>query len=219
MFESTCSVYGASSGKTELNEASPLTPVSTYARTKIDSERALLQMTDKNFSPTILRKVTVYGISDRMRFDLVINLLTVMAYHRGEINIFGGDQWRPFIHVEDAAQGYQDVLSAPISKVKGQIFNLGNNAENYQINQIGEIIKEILPETIIKTKVNEEDSRNYFVNCNKIQSQLNFRTKWNVKQGIQGIIEKLDQGCYSDWENPKYSNFKMFKEMMTPALY
>jgi nucleoside-diphosphate-sugar epimerase len=219
IFASTCSVYGASLGQTELKEASPLSPVSTYARTKIDAERALIQMTDRNFSPTILRKATIYGISARMRFDLVINLFTVMAYHRGEINIFGGDQWRPFIHVEDAAQGYLDILSTPISKVKGQIFNLGNNAENYKINQIGEIIKEFLPETKINYKVNEEDPRNYFVNFNKIQSQLNFKTRWNVKLGIQGMIEKLDQGYYSDWENPKYSNFKMFKEMMTPALY
>jgi len=219
VFASTCSVYGASSGIPELNEASPLIPVSTYARTKIDAERALLQMTDRNFSPTILRKSTVYGISARMRFDLVINLFTAMAYHRGEINIFGGEQWRPFIHIEDVAQGYLDVLSAPISKVKGQIFNLGNNAGNYQINQIGEIIKECLPETKINHKMNEEDPRNYFVNFDKIHSQLNFRTRWKVKHGVQGIIEKLDQGYYSDWENPKYSNFKMFKEMKAPVLY
>jgi nucleoside-diphosphate-sugar epimerase/CBS domain-containing protein len=214
IFASTCSVYGASIGKTELVEGMPLNPVSSYARTKIDAERALLQMTDKNFSPTSLRIATIYGLSERMRFDLVVNLLTAMAYYKGEITIFGGKQWRPFIHVEDAARGYLNALSAPISQVRGQIFNLGNSQENYQIEYLATIIKEFLPETKVIIKDDLDDPRNYYVNFDKIQSRLNYKTQWTVRAGIKEMIEKMQQGFFADWQNAKYSNYKKFKEII-----
>lgn len=216
IFASTCSVYGASPKKVVLTEESPLNPISTYARTKIEAEKALLNMMSENFAPTILRKATVYGVSERMRFDLVANLFAANAFTKGEITIFGGDQWRPFLHVRDAARAYLDVISAPISKVRGQIFNLGNSSENYQIQQVAEIVKEFLPETILQVKETQQDKRNYFVNFDKIKSVLNYQTTKTVWDGIKELIENFQQGEFKNWEDSKYSNFKMFKELYLP---
>ena len=139
IFASTCSTYGI--GKDVLDENSPLNPVSLYARSKIDSEKALLSMVDDNFSPTIFRLATVYGYSPRMRFDLVINVLTAKALDEKEITIFGGDQWRPFVDVEDASEAYIKCLETPIEKVRGEIFNIGGDENNYKIIEIGKKIK------------------------------------------------------------------------------
>lgn len=216
IFASTCSVYGASSEKTVLTEESSLNPVSTYARTKIEAEKALMKIMDRNFAPTILRKATVYGLSARMRFDLVTNLFVANAFFKGELTIYGGDQWRPFIHVKDVARAYLDVLSAPISKVGGQIFNLGNTQENYTISQIGQIIKDLLPDVKIITKKELQDKRNYFVNFDKIKKILNYQTDKTVKDGINEILVELKNGRFKDWEKSKYSNYKRFKELSSP---
>ncbi|MFX1506537.1 MAG: NAD-dependent epimerase/dehydratase family protein [Promethearchaeota archaeon] len=216
IFASTCSVYGASSEKKVLTEESSLNPVSTYARTKIEAEKALMKMMDKNFTPTILRKATVYGLSARMRFDLVTNLFVANAFFKGELTIYGGDQWRPFIHVKDAAQAYIDVLSAPISEVGGQIFNLGNTQENYTITQIGQIIKEFLPDVRIITEKTLQDKRNYYVNFDKIMKILNYQTQKTVKDGIKEILVELKNGRFKDWHKSKYSNYKRFKELSSP---
>ncbi len=120
IFASTCSVYGANDQM--LDEKSELNPVSLYARSKIASERVLLNMADENFSPVILRLSTIYGLSGRTRFDLVVNLLTAKAFVDGEITIYGGNQWRPFLHVEDAAKAISTVIDAPIGMVRSEIF-------------------------------------------------------------------------------------------------
>ena len=118
LYASTCSVYGI--GADLLDENAPLNPVSLYARTKIESEKIILAMGDEYFSPTILRMGTLYGYSPRMRFDLVVNLLTAKALIDSEITIFGGNQWRSFVHVEDAARSIMHVLAAPLEVVRGQ---------------------------------------------------------------------------------------------------
>ena len=126
IFASTCSVYGASiNPNTKINEKSQLNPVSLYAEMKLKSEQGILELADENFSPTILRMATLYGLSPRMRFDLVVNLLTAKAGSDKKITIFGGDQWRPLLHVKDAADAYIRCLDMPIHQIGGDILNVG----------------------------------------------------------------------------------------------
>jgi nucleoside-diphosphate-sugar epimerase len=143
IFTSTCSVYGANDHM--LDERSELRPVSLYARSKIASERVLQKLADDSFAPIILRLSTIYGLSGRPRFDLVINLLTAKAVVDHEITVFGGDQYRPFLHVDDAARAITSVLEVPIQIVRNQIFNVGSNEQNYKIGKVGEIIHGMVP--------------------------------------------------------------------------
>jgi nucleoside-diphosphate-sugar epimerase len=210
IFASTCSVYGASDQT--LDERSQLNPVSLYARSKIASEKVLLKMADDRFTPVILRFGTIYGLSGRTRFDLVINLLTAKALVDHEITIFGGDQWRPFLHVNDAAQALVQILESPQELVRNQIYNIGSNAQNYTIRQIGEIVKRFVPQAEIVYKSEDADPRNYWVNFNKVHRSLGFNPQWTVEQGIEQVIRALRSGRISDYRDARYSNVKFLTE-------
>ena len=141
IFASTCSVYGTSRRWKEiLDERSALNPVSLYARSKIACEKVLHKMADDQFAPVIVRFGTVYGLSGRTRFDLVVNLLTAKAVIDHEITVMGGDQWRPFLHVDDAARAVFMALEAAPALVANQVFNVGADDQNYTISQVGEIL-------------------------------------------------------------------------------
>lgn len=208
IFASTCSVYGASDEI--IDERSSLRPISLYARTKIESEKMLLRLTNTTFAPTILRFGTVYGLSGRPRFDLVVNLLTAKAVHDGEAGIFGGNQWRPLVHVRDVAEAIVLTLKAPLHSVRGQTFNVGSNEQNYRISDLGLIIKEMVPTARIVTHP-KEDNRNYRVRFDKIRNMLNFRPQYTVRDGIQEIIDALTTGKITDYRDPRYSNFSFLK--------
>lgn len=204
IFASTCSVYGI--GKEKLDEQSPLNPVSLYARSKIKSEVALLGMIDENFSPTIMRMSTLYGLSPRMRFDLVVNVLTKNAVTKKEIRIFGGEQYRPLLHVSDAAEAYIKCLEAPMESIRGEVFNVGSDSQNYKIKDIGSLIAEMIPGTNVVVSKNEADVRDYFVDFSKIRRVLGFDTQKAVKDGITEIKEALLSGKIPDPENARYYN-------------
>ena len=206
IFASTCSVYGACDEV--LDEHSVLNPVSLYARSKIASERVLLSLSDSNFAPTVLRFGTIYGLSGRTRFDLVINLLTAKALVEGQITIRGGDQWRPFVHVHDAALAVFKTLEAPFSLVKNQTFNVGSNEQNYTIYQIGKIINQFVPAAQIVDQGPDTDRRNYRVNFNKIRDILGFAPAWVVEKGVAQVIEAIESGKIMDYRDPRYSNVK-----------
>jgi nucleoside-diphosphate-sugar epimerase len=206
IFASTCSVYGACDEV--LDEHSELNPVSLYARSKIASERVLLSLSDSNFAPTVLRFGTIYGLSGRTRFDLVINLLTAKALVEGQITIRGGDQWRPFVHVHDAALAVFKTLEAPFSLVKNQTFNVGSNEQNYTIYQIGKIINQFVPAAQIVDEGPDTDRRNYRVNFNKIRDILGFAPAWVVEKGVAQVIEAIESGKIMDYRDPRYSNVK-----------
>jgi nucleoside-diphosphate-sugar epimerase/sorbitol-specific phosphotransferase system component IIC len=210
IFASTCSVYGT--GSEQLDEKSELNPVSLYARSKIASEKVLMKMADDTFSPVILRFGTIYGLSGRTRFDLVINLLTAKALVDKEITIYGGSQWRPFLHVDDAARAIVSVLDAPKEIIRNQIFNVGSNEQNYTINKIGEIVQNLLPETKIIHIEQDADLRNYWVNFNKIRGSLGFLPHWTVEDGIKQVIDAIRNGKVDDYRNAKYSNVKFLSE-------
>jgi nucleoside-diphosphate-sugar epimerase len=206
IFASTCSVYGASDQL--LDERSALNPVSLYARTKIDSERVLLALNDDRFAPIILRFATVYGLSPRPRFDLVVNLLAAQAVCEKRITIFGGNQWRPFIHVNDAAEAILKCLEAPLHAVKGQIFNVGSDDQNYQIAQLGDLIKKLIPDVEVIRQGDDTDRRNYRVSFAKIRKHLGFTPRYTVADGILEIKAAIEAGRIRDYRDARYSNYK-----------
>lgn len=213
IFASTCSVYGASlTPDTRLNEDSLLNPVSLYGEMKLRSEQAILELVDENFSPTIFRMATLYGLSPRMRFDLVINLLTAKAVQDRKITIFGGEQWRPFMHVEDAAEAYIKCLEIPINMVKGEIFNVGSNNQNYQIKDIGEIIKKAVPDAEIVLDREKADKRNYNISFDKMNEILTYESRYGVEERVIQIGQAIKNGKYHDYTDPKYSNYKFLQD-------
>lgn len=216
IFASTCSVYGASNEY--LDERSALKPVSLYARSKIASEQVLLNMAATDFDPVILRFGTIYGLSGRTRFDLVVNLLTAKAVVDGEITLYGGDQWRPFLHVADAALAIVKALEAPLSVVRKQVFNVGSDEQNYTITQVGEIIQEHVQMAKVVHLGSDTDKRNYRVNFSKIYHMLHFVPQWDVKQGVQQVIASLQSGAITNYHDAKYSNVKFLSEEGTSRL-
>ena len=210
VFASTCSVYGAT--EEMLDERSIVRPISLYGHTKLASEQVLLSMTNDRFRPTVLRFATIYGLSGRTRFDLVVNLLTAKAKLEGKITVFGGDQWRPFVHVDDAAQAVATVLEAHPSLVGRQIFNVGSNDQNYTIQEIGEMVHECVISAELITNSGDGDKRDYRVNFNKIRNQLDFSPRWTVRQGIQQVLDAIASGDVSDYSESRYSNVKFLSE-------
>ncbi len=206
IFASTCSVYGASDEI--LDERSALRPVSLYARSKIASEKVLAQMADEHFAPVILRFGTIYGLSGRTRFDLVVNLFVAKALFDGQITVFGGDQWRPFVHVEDAACALLKALEAPEALVRQQVFNVGSNEQNYTIQDIAGIVHRLVPTAGVICKDGDTDRRNYRVNFDHIRNVLGFVPQWTPEQGIQQVAQAIRAGKITDYQDAKYSNVK-----------
>lgn len=213
IFASTCSVYGASDFPgVLLSEDSALNPVSLYAEMKLKSERAIMEAIDDNFSPTILRKATLYGLSPRMRFDLVVNLLTAKATTEGKITIFGGNQWRPLLHVEDAAEAYIRCLKTPIEELRGQIFNIGSNQQNYTIRELGTFLQSIMPSIQIENRDDLSDERNYSVAFDKVAKMLGYKAQRTIQDGIREIKRAFDEGIIGDYTDKRYSNYESLSE-------
>ncbi len=210
VYASSCSVYGAGDDASLLTEKSPLSPVSLYARMKMESEQALLNMADGFFSPTILRLATVFGISPRMRFDLVVNTLTMRAIKENKITIFGGEQWRPNVHVADVARAILAVLEAPLPLVSKEIFNVGSNENNFTINQMGLQVQKLVPGASLIYSEKKVDARNYRVDFSKIKQMLNFKAQMPLEQGIQETAAALRQGRYPDHTHPVYYNDRWY---------
>ncbi|MBU0459989.1 MAG: NAD-dependent epimerase/dehydratase family protein [Nanoarchaeota archaeon] len=209
IFASTCSVYGLSDQI--LDENAELNPVSLYARSKIESEKGILSLVDENFSPTILRMGTLYGLSPRMRFDLVVNIFAMKALLEKKITVFGGDQWRPLLNVEDAAEAFIKCIKAPIKDIRGQVFNVGSNEQNYQIKALGQIVKATLPETeVIITNRDmidgKEDARDYNVSFDKIRTVLGFTPQKTVQESIIEISQAIQTKKIANVKDAQYYN-------------
>ena len=204
VYASTCSVYGAPEGL--VDENSPAKPVSLYGETKADSEATVLALASEGFNPIIGRLATIYGISPRMRFDLVVNYLTMRAITKGTIKIFGGEQWRPFLNVYDAARGYIFLLEQDLEVSDQNIYNLGSSEENYQIIQLGEMIGDMIPGTNVEVIKEIKDKRTYRVSFDKI-IELGFKVEKNLKQGISEMIDAFNQNLYPDPQDKKYYNY------------
>jgi len=214
VFASSASVYGACGDKL-VSELSPLSPVSLYARLKIKSERALLGMSDENFAVTVLRQATLYGYSPRMRFDLAINLMTMSAVEKHEIIVMGGGaQWRPFLHVKDAAMAIMTVLSSERNLVDSEVFNVGSNEHNLMIRDLAEIVAGEVSETRIKVAPDDADRRSYRVRFDKIKERLDYRPSLSPAEGVREIAAALREGRLSEPYSSKYFNVIHLKHLM-----
>jgi nucleoside-diphosphate-sugar epimerase len=208
LFASSCSVYGAS--EEVMAEGDPVRPISLYATTKVNSEQALLDARNERFQPTILRLATVFGLSPRPRFDLVVNLLTAKAAQGEPITIFNGNQWRPFIHVSDVVDGFLAVLDAPLSLVGGEVFNLGDDRLNYTLTQVAELIATRFPVATIE-HTPATDMRNYRVSFDKIHSRIGFECKRMLLDGIDEIREAFAQRRILNYRSYQYNNQQFLK--------
>jgi nucleoside-diphosphate-sugar epimerase len=193
IISSSCSVYG-SAEEQDLTEKSKTNPVSVYAKSTLEAETENLSISDNNFSVTSLRNATVFGLSTRMRFDLVVNLMTLTAFQSKRIIVMGGgNQWRPLVHLKDVSKAFIGVIEAASKEVNEQIFNVGLN--NYQIKNIAYLVREQLPFSIeIDVAPDDADKRNYSVNFTKLKQTLNFEPKFQVEQGITEIYHALKNG-------------------------
>lgn len=203
LFASSCSVYGET--EETVDECSLVRPISLYAQTKVDSEQALLKARTDEFHPTILRLATVFGNSYRPRFDLVVNLLTAKALQEGVITIFNGEQWRPFIHVSDVAEGFIHLLDSPIALASGQVYNLGDSRMNYTLSGIADVIQRLMPGTRVE-HVENPDRRNYRVSFGKIHRELGYQCTVSLEDGILDLKNALDSKRISDYTDPLYHN-------------
>lgn len=194
---SSCSIYGFRDGN--LDEKSPINPLTTYAKANRKAEIAAKKLSDSQFTTTMLRFATVFGLSPRMRFDLAINGMTLGFFKNKQIPIMrNGKQWRPFIHVKDVAEAYVKVIQAPSELVNGEIFNVGSNEMNYQILPLAKEVAKGMKIPFKKEWYGDPDSRSYKINFNKIYSLLGYSTKWTVQQGAKEIYEALKKGKTTD---------------------
>ncbi len=208
VFASTCSNYGRMADPTvPITEDGELRPVSLYAEQKVGMERLILGAGSGNgLAPTCLRFATVYGVGRRMRFDLTVNEFTRELWADRELEVFGEQFWRPYIHVYDAARAVRTVLETPTEEVAGEVFNAGRSGENYRkLDLVEEIGKQIERGSVTYVH-RDEDPRDYKVSFDKIRERLGFETRMTVPDGIAEIISALDEGRFGDPFASQYRN-------------
>lgn len=191
VFSSSCSNYGAA-GDAFLDERAAFNPVTPYAESKVWVERDVAQLADDSFSPTFLRSATAFGVSSRLRGDLVVNNLVGYACTTGEVLIKSdGMPWRPLVHIEDIARAFIAVLEAPRELVHNEAFNVGITSENYRVREVAEMVADVVPSSKVTYAGDASpDARNYRVDCDKIRSRLpDFQPRWTVRKGIEQVYE------------------------------
>ncbi len=216
LFSSSCAVYGMSDGL--VNETSECKPLTTYAKSKLLSEREILKMSDKNFKTVVLRSATAFGVSPKMRLDLVVNSMTARAFLTGILELSSeATVWRPLVHVKDIANAFLLTSLADSDLVDGEIFNVGENSQNYQVQDIAKIVVEEVPNTKLKrTESNNNDQRTYRVDFAKIKETLGFTPQITVRDGVKEIYEYLKKIRLKkkDFESEKYQTVKHYKKLL-----
>jgi nucleoside-diphosphate-sugar epimerase len=215
IFASSCSVYGACDDI--VDEDSHFNPQSLYARSKVASEAVLGALNSRDFAVTCLRFATIYGISGRTRFDLVVNLLCAKAVRDRMITVYGADQWRPFVHVSDVARAITMTLQAPTELVAGEAFNVGSDAQNYTLGEVATLINSQVPSAEITSDDTFVDKRNYRVSFAKIRSKLGFEPAWTIERGIAQVVALVRSNEVGHYSLPTYSNVLCLKERGTKS--
>jgi nucleoside-diphosphate-sugar epimerase len=219
VFASSCSNYGAA-GDGLQDECAPLNPVTAYAMSKVMVERDVGAMADDTFSPVFMRNATAYGVSPRIRFDIVLNNLVAWAYTTGKVLLKSdGTPWRPLVHIEDIGLAAAAMLAAPTEIVHNQAFNVGSNSQNYQIRQLAEIVKDTVPGCAISFADGAEpDKRNYRVDFTKFTRAFPDHTvRWNAAKGARHIYESYRTvGLQKDeYEGPRYKRIAQIKWLLS----
>jgi nucleoside-diphosphate-sugar epimerase len=218
LFSSSCSTYGAA-GDDMLDETSSFNPVTPYGQTKVLVERDLSAMADASFSPTYLRNATAYGVSPKLRFDLVLNNLVAFAITTGQVLMKSdGTPWRPIVHIEDISGAFLALMTAPIEVVHNQAFNVGRNEENYRIRELAEMVKEVVPNCRIEFAPGAgPDKRCYRVDCSKLSRLVpEFKPKWNARLGVQQLYDayRSHNLTREDFESTRYSRIDYIRSLL-----
>jgi nucleoside-diphosphate-sugar epimerase len=219
IFSSSCSNYGAG-GENFLNEESQFNPVTPYGISKVRVEQDVAKLADSNFSPTFLRNATAYGVSPRLRFDLVLNNLVAWAFTTGRVYIKSdGTPWRPIVHIEDISRAFIAVLHAPREVVHNQAFNVGRNDDNYRIRELAEIVEETVPGCSIEYAQDAgPDKRCYRVDCSKIVRTLpEFKPQWNARKGAQELYAAYQNVglTLEDFEGARYKRIAHIQQLLS----
>jgi len=219
LFSSSCSTYGAAGGDTLLSEEAEFRPVTPYGRSKVLVEQDLVKLADSSFSPTFLRNATAYGVSPRLRFDLVLNNLVAWAVTTGRILIKSdGTPWRPIVHIEDISRAFLAVLNAPTDSIHCEAFNVGSSEENYQIRDLAELVNEIVPGCQVEyAKDGGPDTRCYRVDFSKINKVLpEFKPSWNARKGAIQLYQAIQQFGLrlEDFEGPRFKRISHIQQLL-----
>lgn len=194
IFASSCSVYG--SGADLLDESAHPNPISEYAKSKTKAEKKILALSDKTFCVTVLRLATLYGVSTkRMRFDIMVNIMTLQAWKSNKIFVLGGGkQWRPLLHIDDCIDLFFLVTTCEKRLVEKEIFNVGSNTNNFQVHQVANMFKSVFPTLTVEDVPSDPDPRNYKVSFDKIKKVLQFTPQRDIITGIKEIQKSLEKG-------------------------
>ena len=217
LFSSSCSLYGAS-GNDILDEDATFNPITPYGESKVWSERDILPLADDNFTPTFLRNATAYGMSPRVRSDVVVNNLVGSALTTGEVRLqTDGSQWRPLVHVVDICRAFLAVLQAPRDLVHAEAFNVGSTAENYQIRDVAGIVEQVVPNSrVVLAGQPGPDLRNYRVSCDKFADRLGFQTEWTVERGAREVFETFASHGFTldDLSGPRTQRLARIRQLL-----
>ncbi len=194
---SSCSIYGFRDG--DLDEKSPINPLTTYAKANRLAEVHAKKLSDDKFTTTMLRFATVFGLSPRMRFDLAVNGMVLGFFKNKEIPIMrDGKQWRPFIHLKDVAEAYVNTIQSPEDKINGEIFNVGSNEQNYQILPLAKEVASAIHVPFKKKWYGDPDHRSYKISFKKIKKIIGYKTRYTISYGAKEVYSALQKGTTTD---------------------
>ena len=207
---STSSVYGVKEEDT-VTEDLVLEPITLYAKLKAETEQIIADATGDDFVTVSIRSATVCGVSPRMRFDVIVNILSKLALVNGVITVHGGDQYRPNIHIDDVTDLYVMLVEAPAAKINGKVFNVGST--NHTVKEIADMVHEEMAAAIM-VDTNITDNRSYRISSEKIKNELGFQPKKTIREAIRDIKNAFNTGMFPDPDDSVYYNIKTMKESL-----
>ena len=211
IYASSSSVYGVKEEE-DVHEGVSLEPLTDYSKFKADCEKILAKYQSDNFTTVTIRPATVCGYSPRQRLDVVVNILTNIAFHKREISVFGGKQLRPNIHIADMVDAYLALLRAPKEKIAGEIFNVGT--ENQSVLDLANTVRKVMGDDVALVATPTNDNRSYHISSKKIQQELGFQTKFTVKDAINDLKDTFEKKLLSQpLENENYFNVKKMQSI------